>query len=153
MTEQMAGQVAWSDVGSQFGKMFPEHFRVQEEDTQEQTSKPSSRSSSASSKQMLPMFLYLRKEDGPSPAVSWDTEMTDALFPSLGDYMTHSFGESPKEENASHLSQILEDCPHPKYSLSEKACRGILRRAEKRGKELPEVLREALENQISNPQD
>jgi hypothetical protein len=31
-----------------------------------------------------------------------------------------------------------------KYSLSAKACRGILRRAEKRGKELPDMLREAL---------
>ena len=34
-----------------------------------------------------------------------------------------------------------------KYCLSPKACRGILRRAQKRGKELPEVLRIALERQ------
>lgn len=26
----------------------------------------------------------------------------------LGGYTTHSFGESPSEENESHLSQILE---------------------------------------------
>jgi len=56
----------------------------------------------------------------------------------------HSFGECPNEENASHLSQILEDSPHPKYSLSAKACLGILNRAEKRGKELPEILKKAL---------
>ena len=55
-----------------------------------------------------------------------------------------SFGESPREENVSRLSQILEDSAPPKYCLSEKACAGILRRAEKRGKELPKELKEAL---------
>ena len=73
----------------------------------------------------------------------------------------HSFGEQPKnlmdecsiEErpngvSVSHLSQILQDAARPKYYLSAKACRGILNRAEKRGKELPEILRQALENQI-----
>lgn len=64
-----------------------------------------------------------------------------------GGYTTHSFGESPSEENASRLSQILEASPHPKYYLSAKACSGILRRAERRGKELPPMLREALERQ------
>ena len=64
------------------------------------------------------------------------------------------FWESPKEENASRLSQILEDTAHPKYSLSAKACLGILRRAEKRGKELPSELREALEWQAGcDPQN
>jgi hypothetical protein len=53
-------------------------------------------------------------------------------------------GESPKEEKGSTLSQILEATPPPKYYLSEKACLGILRRAEKRGKELPEILKKAL---------
>lgn len=66
----------------------------------------------------------------------------------LGEYMTHSFGESPNEENVSLLSQILEAEAHQKYFLSEKACSGILRRAEKRGKALPDVLKTALENQI-----
>lgn len=36
----------------------------------------------------------------------------------------------------------------PKYYLSEKACLGILRRAEKRGKELPEILKTALIRQV-----
>lgn len=53
-------------------------------------------------------------------------------------------GECPKEESESTLSQILEATPHQKYYLSEKACLGILRRAEKRGKELPEILKQAL---------
>ena len=58
-----------------------------------------------------------------------------------------SFGEYPNEERESHLSQILTDTPHPKYFLSAKACSGILNRAARRGKELPEELRKALEEQ------
>ena len=65
----------------------------------------------------------------------------------LGEYTMHSFGESPREERESRLSQILEEKPHPKYCLSAKACQGILRRAEKRGKELPLILQKALERQ------
>ena len=45
----------------------------------------------------------------------------------------------------SSLSDILEESPAPKYSLSAKACMGILNRAENRGKELPRPLRLALE--------
>ena len=70
--------------------------------------------------------------------------------PLLGDYTMHSFGEYPREENASLLSQILEDSPHPKYSLSEKACAGILNRANRRGKKLPEALEQALMKQAEN---
>lgn len=57
------------------------------------------------------------------------------------------FWGCPSVENASHLSQILEASPHPKYSLSAKACLGIVRRAERRGKELPPLLKTALLNQ------
>jgi hypothetical protein len=43
------------------------------------------------------------------------------------------------------LSDILETGDVPlRFYLSQKACQGILRRAEKRGKALPTVLREAL---------
>jgi hypothetical protein len=47
---------------------------------------------------------------------------------------------------ASSLSDILEtgDLPQ-RYFLSRKVCRGILRRAAKRGKELPRSLKSALE--------
>ena len=45
-----------------------------------------------------------------------------------------------------NLSKVLESGPvHQKYFLSEKACSGILRRAERRGKALPEPLRQALQ--------
>jgi cytidylate kinase len=47
------------------------------------------------------------------------------------------------------LSQILEANAPEKYYLSAKACEGILRRAERRGKQLPEILKIALEQQIA----
>jgi hypothetical protein len=45
------------------------------------------------------------------------------------------------------LSDTLEtgDVPQ-RFFLSAKACAGILRRAEKRGKQLPELLQRALES-------
>lgn len=67
----------------------------------------------------------------------------------LGVYSMHSFGESPSAAVESHLWQILEEHPHPKYYLSAKACAGILRRAERRGKKLPEMLHQALEQMIA----
>ena len=62
----------------------------------------------------------------------------------LGESWMLNTGESPNVAVVSSLSQILEDAPHPKYYLSKTACLGILRRAEARGKELPEQLRKAL---------
>lgn len=47
------------------------------------------------------------------------------------------------------LSEILQTGVDAKYYLSSKACIGILRRAAVRGKELPEVLRLALERQAA----
>jgi len=43
------------------------------------------------------------------------------------------------------LSEVLESEVLTKYFLSPKACLGILRRAEKRGKELPKSLYAALQ--------
>lgn len=47
------------------------------------------------------------------------------------------------------LSAILEEDPDPKYTLSAKACAGILRRAVRRGKiaKMPPILVKALEKQ------
>ena len=47
----------------------------------------------------------------------------------------------------SFLSQILQENVPEKYYLSQRACSGILRRASARGKELPELLKRALEKQ------
>jgi len=43
------------------------------------------------------------------------------------------------------LAEILEPSVASKYSLSPKACSGILRRAAKRGKKLPPMLLQALQ--------
>lgn len=51
----------------------------------------------------------------------------------------------PNDAVVCSLSSVLETGPIPrKYFLSSKACAGILRRAEKRGKQLPELLARAL---------
>ena len=89
-----------------------------------------------------PMYLCLKKENGAQAVSSWEM-----IGPLLGEYTMHSFGECPKEENVSRLSQILEDKPLPKYSLSAKACQGILNRAERREKVLPPLLKETLMRQ------
>lgn len=57
-------------------------------------------------------------------------------------------GEKPRVPNPTHLSEILESNADQRYNLSAKACRGILTRAERRGKQLPPILKTALENQI-----
>ena len=62
----------------------------------------------------------------------------------LGECMTRNTGECPNAAVESRLSQILEDNPQEKYYLSAKACQGILRRAERRGKDLPELLKTVL---------
>lgn len=61
--------------------------------------------------------------------------------------LTLNIGEKPREPRPTRLSQILEEMPDSKYSLSQKACAGILNRANRRGKELPPELKEALERQ------
>ena len=53
--------------------------------------------------------------------------------------------EWPSDAAVCSLSDTLETGTVPqRYFLSATACRGILRRAEKRGKELPQTLKEAL---------
>ncbi len=69
----------------------------------------------------------------------------------LGECMTRNTGESPNAAAVSRLSQILEVTPQEKYSLSAKACQGILRRAERRGKDLPTVLKAVLVKQAKTP--
>lgn len=49
------------------------------------------------------------------------------------------------------LAQVLENPADvaPKYSLSRRACEGILRRAERRGKEFPPHLKDALQQAVA----
>lgn len=70
----------------------------------------------------------------------------------LGECWTLNIGECPSEENASTLFTVLEMNVPDKYYLSAKACSGILRRAEQRGRTIPAVLEEALRQQIQHQQ-
>lgn len=68
-----------------------------------------------------------------------------------GELTTLNTGECPNAVVVSRLSQILEETPHPKYNLTAKACQGILRRAERRGKDLPKLLKAVLIRQSQGP--
>ena len=66
------------------------------------------------------------------------------LVRSAGQFTTASISDWRKGGSACSLSVILEVNPATKYLLSRRACMGILRRSEKRGKVLPPVLDRAL---------
>ena len=116
------------------GKTSLERSAATEERISESSSKNSSKSSSRQ-----PLCLRLKKEDGPTQTVMWETD--GALLTELS---TRNIGECPSVAVESTLSQILEADVPQKYYLSAKACAGILRRAERRGKELPPMLKAAL---------
>ncbi len=105
-----------------------------------------------------------------SPASCHPTE-EGILVPSSGRWGSWGMGgptasstlngsEWPRDAAVCSLSDVLEtsDVP-PRYFLSQKACAGIIRRAERRGKELPTMLRRALEqvagdlNEREKPED
>lgn len=65
-----------------------------------------------------------------------------------GEYWMRSFSVWPKDASVCSLLEVLEPCVARKYFLSAKACRGIISRADRRGKPLPKRLRNALEKQI-----
>ena len=142
MCETITGQISWFDQDTSSGKMCRERSQV--ESQKAQTSRQSSRRSSKSQSRTPVCKCVYQTVDGANPGAI-TLRMVDGQL--LGDFTMPSFGESPREENASRLSQILEDSAPQKYYLSEKACAGILNRAQKRGKELPYELREALERQ------
>lgn len=120
---------------SLFGKTCPEHLAPMEE----KISEPCWKNLPAWNNQTL-QFLNLRRgADGAKPEQSPET---DGLW--LGDSLTLNIGEFPNAERESLLSWILEDNVPQKYYLSVRACQGILTRASRRGKPLPEVLRQAL---------
>jgi hypothetical protein len=65
---------------------------------------------------------------------------------SRGAYLMPNISEWPNDADVCSLSQVLETTSIPqRFFLSGKACAGILRRAEKRGKQLPAALHSALE--------
>lgn len=165
------GQMTISDLGIWCGKMSPEPS-VQ---TEEKTSELCWKKWQGSAKQES-LFLDLRKGSGQTPeslSVMGSQLRGEFLTHNIGESLNEGSGyalsqilmgiqhpksystrlnttDAPSEEISSHLSEILETNPDSKYNLSERACQGILNRALKRGKELPEMLRIALE-QVAYP--
>lgn len=128
-------QVSLFGPDSWCGKTCPEHSAQ----TAETTSGPFSKRRSESQTRTPPTFHYLQKENGLWLTAGWGMD-----GPSPTEFSMLSFGECPSVAVESRLSQILEDTPHQKYRLSAKACAGVLRRADRRGKKLPPELEAAL---------
>src|SRR5690554_268423 len=89
------------------------------------------------------LACYRATEDGTLPPsfTGWRSSGTGGPT----GFLTLDTSESRSGAVACSLSDILEARVHPRYYLSPKACAGILRRAEKRGRELPAQLHAALE--------
>lgn len=125
---------------SLFGKTYQEYSAP----TEEKISEPCWKNLPAWNSQTL-QFLDLRVggADGTKPEQSPET---DGLW--HGDSSMLNIGESPSVESESLLSQILEVNAPEKYYLSKRACQGILTRASRRGKALPDLLKTALVEMI-----
>lgn len=168
MTEQLEGQMSIFDLDIWSGRTY----QVPCPQTMEKTSVSSSKKPQRSATKM-PLFLDLTAS-GAMQGLSWELDGA-----SLGKFMTHSSsaylreedgyvcfatstasqqprfyltlncGEKPRELQPTKLSDILEERPDEKYTLSAKACQGILNRANRRGKDLPKELKDALEAQVT----
>jgi hypothetical protein len=120
-----------------FGKMYQGLSAQTEAGT-------SSRSSRRLPKLPSRDFLFLDLRQGAGGwllAPSWEIA---GRLPGVS--WTLNTGECPSAAAVSSLSQILELDVQGKYFLSRKAGQGILRRAETRGKILPEMLKRAISN-------
>ena len=135
-----AEQLSIYDLDSWCGKMFPEPSPAERQ--KEKTFGVSSRRSSEL-RSVVFQSLDLTHGHGNLLGESY----WELISPWRGDASTLNTGVSPREENESSLSRILQDNPLKRYYLTKKACLGILRRAAERGKELPEKLKWALEIQ------
>ena len=121
---------------SLFGKTYQEHSVP----TEEKISEPCWKNLPALNSQTF-QFLDLRVGGADGAKLEQSPEMDGAW---LGDSLTLNTGECPREENVSLLSWILQVNAPEKYYLSERACQGILIRASRRGKKLPDLLQTAL---------
>ena len=119
---------------SLFGRTYPVLFHQQTEQILEPCLKKSQK----------PIFQCLQVAGGQPQEWLEGERLTQ-----LGECLTLNFGEYPNVERESTLSEILEDNVPEKYSLSPKACLGIIRRAKAKGRKLPENLRIALEQKIA----
>ena len=90
------------------------------------------------------MLLDLRPGAGNMLGAYWEYDP-----PWLGSFGMLNTSECPKDAVEWSLWQILQADAPEKFYLSARACEGIMRRAERRGKALPPMLREALEEAVA----
>ncbi len=123
------------------GKMSPAHSQAAS-----RKARISGSSSKKSSELISILYQYLDLTPGAGNLLGlfyWEMRS-----PWRGELSILNTGPAPRSGAAgSSLWQILEEQPHPRYYLTKRACLGILRRSEERGKELPRPLKEALEVQ------
>lgn len=105
----------------------------------------------ASALSALPLRECLEAIAGATSPPSWEGWQTSGMG-GRSVSLTLNTSDWPSDGSACSLSQVLETEPvPPKFFLSPTACRGILRRAEKRGKKLPEALAVVLESVAGLP--
>lgn len=140
-TKDLDGQESLFGPALPCGKMCPEVSAAHPMASPARTSGRSSSRSYGSRNHTL-MLLDLRPGAGNMLGPCWEY---DPAW--LGQHGPLNTSECPKGAVGSSLSQILLDTVPSKYYLSRTACRGILRRAEERGKPLPPQLELALKLQ------
>ena len=117
-------------------------LKMLQEFSAHQTVKISEQSLKRSAQLKKQMYIFLDLRNGKMPEWSSGTDSLSAIGLSTAD-----ISESPKGAEESTLSAILQETVDSRYLLSAVACRGILQRASRRGKALPELLKKALEQQ------
>ncbi len=140
-TKDLDGQESLFGPALPCGKMCPEVSAAHPTTSPARTSGRSLSRSYGSRNHTL-MLLDLRPGAGNMLGPCWEY---DPAW--LGQHGPLNTSECPKGAVGSSLSQILLDTVPSKYYLSRTACRGILRRAEERGKPLPPQLELALKLQ------
>ena len=129
-----------------FGKTSPASSR--------RKTTPSAASSEGCSGAMKPLRLKAGSGIRQAFSVAKPSEWVgESSTPNTSPWLS-GVGESFSLPCLVNLSQVLESGPvHQRYFLSAKACSGILRRAERRGKALPEQLRLALQAVVEASSD
>ena len=97
-------------------------------------------------------------QSGKTSLVSCHQEEDGTLVPSSGRWQNSGIAahgecwtlktlESPRDADECFLSDVLQEIGeiHPRFYLSSRAATGILRRADKRGKKIPDHLYQALQ--------
>ena len=139
----MDGQISMFDLDLVSGRTCPALSPADETPKQEKSGQAKTSGSSSSRFSKLKnhtfMLLDLRPGAGNMLGPYWEY---DPVWP--GSFGTLNTSECPSDVVVSFLWQILQAIVPSRYCLSNKACRGILRRSEERGKPLPEDLERVL---------